>query len=406
MLLAVGLALLGGVAGGCKGPGKVQFVEDRCLIDGQPADLALVKAKQSFVQDRLAGRQPFFVLITALVVLLAGASHGDKVALLFSTRGSSSQGLGERLKLALDRYRQRPVRYFTMVSLALGLLLVAGGCYIYLDVDKRASERAIGMLQFCHLALNNAQSQRVLVEQRKNLDDIQHTAGQIRSLVDKLPPAEKRKAQEIVGQMNRALGQQGQLVSEYLSRTQESSKLVREQTSAMQKGLLAVEAGLSGLKSMPVAVQGLSGQVRELEQRLAQQHAKLVTLEEGMRTLLERSAVRAEHAAARVEHGAERAARRGGTQRAGGGKEAGDATASAPTGPEAPPLADTPAPAPAPASGGKPASKPAAKTPAAKAAPAPAAHEPPPAKPEPAAPPPPAPAAPTPAPAPAPKGAP
>src|SRR5947207_2649794 len=93
-------------------------------------------------------------------------------------------------------------RRFTLLLGLLGGLVVAAGCFIHLDGDKRVSERAIGMLQFCHLALNNAQSQRVLIEQRRNLVSIQATAGQIRTLVDKLPPAEKRKAREIVGEMN------------------------------------------------------------------------------------------------------------------------------------------------------------------------------------------------------------
>ena len=52
----------------------------------------------------------------------------------------------------------------------LGLLAMAAGLYIYLDVDKRASERALGMLQFCHLALRTAEEQGVLAEQRKNLN--------------------------------------------------------------------------------------------------------------------------------------------------------------------------------------------------------------------------------------------
>ena len=66
--------------------------------------------------------------------------------------------------------------------------MLAAGLYIYLDADKRASERALGMLQFCHLALRTNEEQGVLDEQRRNLAAIESTAGDIRTLVDKLPP--------------------------------------------------------------------------------------------------------------------------------------------------------------------------------------------------------------------------
>src|SRR5262249_39614621 len=153
----------------CGGPGRIQFDNEQCLIDGTPATLAQVEARQTQVTQRILSRQPLFVLVTILVVVLAGTSHVEKLFLLFSARHKEARGLGERLKLALDRYRAHPVRYFSIVAGTLTLLLVAAGLYIYLDADKRASERALGTLQFCHLALRTAEEQGVLDEQRHNL---------------------------------------------------------------------------------------------------------------------------------------------------------------------------------------------------------------------------------------------
>src|SRR4051794_20516548 len=151
------------------GPGHVEFTQGQCFIDGRPAQLGDVEARQARISERILARQPWFTVITILVVALAGASHIDKLVLLFSTRGARTHGLGERLKLMLDRYRAHPVRYFAIVIATLGLLGCAAGFYVYLDSDKRASERALGQLQFCHLALRESDAKRVLDEQRQNL---------------------------------------------------------------------------------------------------------------------------------------------------------------------------------------------------------------------------------------------
>src|SRR5262249_15291966 len=160
-------------------------------------------------------------------------------------------------KLVLDRYRQHPVRYFSIVTATFVLLLCAAGTYVYLDVDKRASERAQNMLNFCHLALRTANEQTVLDQQRSNLLAIQNTAGDIRALVDRLPPEEQRKAQHIIDQMNGALGRQGKLVSEYMIKTEESTKAVKEHTLAVEKGLSTVEAGVLNLRTLPAGLHDL-----------------------------------------------------------------------------------------------------------------------------------------------------
>src|SRR5262249_52887743 len=160
---------------GC-GPGRVEFTGGQCVIDGAPATLDQVEARQARLSERIVARQPISVVGTVLVVGLAGFSHIEKPFLLFNSRKTPAHCLGARLRLALDRYRAHPLRYFAIVSTTLLLLGVAGGFYVYLDADKRASERALGLLQFCHLALRNDEAQSILAEQRRNLASIESTA--------------------------------------------------------------------------------------------------------------------------------------------------------------------------------------------------------------------------------------
>jgi hypothetical protein len=150
----------------------------------------------------------------------------------------------------LDRYRAHPVRYFSIVASTLGLLVLAGGTYIYLDADKRSSERALAMLQFCHITMRNLEEQEALKEQRRNLESIQATAGNIRTLVDKLPPEEKRKAKEIVDRLSLALGQEAKLVGSYVERADESERLLKEHAKL-------VEHGLSDLQTSLVNISGI-----------------------------------------------------------------------------------------------------------------------------------------------------
>ncbi len=289
------LALLLFSAAGCARAVHVEFTGGQCLIDGESATLPQVEARQARITERVLARQPWFVVVTILVVVLAGASHIEKIALLFSTRHKEAHSLGDRLRNALDRYRSQPVRYFAIVSGTLALLVLAGACYVYLDADKRASERALGLLQFCHLALKDREQQSLLDEQRKNLEALQSTAGNIRTLVDGLPPEEQRKAQEIVAQMNSALSHQGRLVSDYAERTDEQTKAVREHTAVLEKGLTALETDVVALKTMPGALRDLSGQMQKLDGRiggvdgkLASSDARLQSVETAVKTLAAR----------------------------------------------------------------------------------------------------------------------
>jgi hypothetical protein len=260
-------------------PDSVRYAEGRCYIDGNPAGLAEVEARQAAVTERILARAPLLMLVTVLVIVLGGMTHLEKVLLLFSTRKEHAQGLGDRIRAMLDRYRVHPVRYFGLVSSALGLLLVAASLYIYLDTDRRQSERALAMLQFCHLALRTAEEQRVLDEQRRNLESIHSTALDIRSMVDKLPPEEQRKAREIVDQMNAALDKQGKLVGDYVQRSEESTQFVKEHALSVERGLSELGESMKsvpgGLHDLSESVQRLDAHVAALDQKLGASNAKL-----------------------------------------------------------------------------------------------------------------------------------
>jgi type II secretory pathway component PulM len=265
----------------CGGPGRVQYDKDHCSVDGVPATLAEVEARQAEVAQRIQARQPWFAVVTLVVLVVAGASNAERLLVLFRSRDRGAhRPFAERIRDALERQRANPWRWFAIVGGTLGLLVIAAGFYIYLDADKRASERALGMLQFCHLALRTNEEQGVLDEQRRNLAAIQSTAGDIRTLVDKLPPAEQRKAQQIIDQMNAALAKQGKIVGEYLQRSDESSKLLKEHTALVQKGLTSLETDLGSLKSLPSNLQSLADSVRRLDAKLATQTTEIKSLQE------------------------------------------------------------------------------------------------------------------------------
>jgi hypothetical protein len=263
IVLVAALAL----AAGCASQ-QVEFAQGHCLVDGHPATLAEVEAHQAALTERILRRQPLFVVVTLLIVVLAGASHVEKLVLLFSARHVPARGLGDRVRAALDRYRAHPLRYFAIVGSTLLLLAAAGGVYVYLDADKRASERALGLLQFCHLALREGEAQSVLDEQRRNLDALEATTGNIRALIDKLPPDEQRKAEQIVERINTTIGRQGKLMSEYLARGDENMKGLAARTAALEHGLDGVGAAVTALRSVPSDLKAVAETTRGLDARL------------------------------------------------------------------------------------------------------------------------------------------
>ncbi|MGO8999877.1 MAG: hypothetical protein ACLQVI_41655 [Polyangiaceae bacterium] len=271
---------------GCGGPGHVQYEGGRCFKDGRPLTVQDVEAQQTEVAQRIASRQPWFAVITIGIVLLAAAGNAEKVLLLIRARHvEGHRPLAERLRDVLARHRESPVRFAAIVGGSLALIAIAGAAYIYLDIDKRASERALGMLQFCHLALRTQEEEGVLDEQRHNLEAIQSTAGDIRTLVGKLPPDEQRKAQLIVEQMNSALAKQGKIVGDYVARTDEEQKDLSAHTAAMEKGLASVEGDLAELRSLPANLKDLESAAHRIDNTTTSFDARFGELREHVAAL-------------------------------------------------------------------------------------------------------------------------
>ncbi len=260
------VAILLSTTTACQGPGEVRFDRDSCFIDGHQANLPQVEEREALVGHRIAARQPWLVAITIVVVSLAGISYVERLVLLFSA-SRSSRTVGDRIKALIDRYRAHPIRYFSLVGGTIGLLLLAGTLYIYLDADKRSSERALATLQFCHLALRTGEEKRALDDQRGNLASIHETAGEIRQLIDKLPPAEQAKAEEIVGHMDDAVRREGRLFADHFQRSEDTAQAIRSGTESIARDLTGLEGQIGGLKELPGSVKAVGDAIQRLEAR-------------------------------------------------------------------------------------------------------------------------------------------
>jgi hypothetical protein len=266
------------ITSSCGGPGEVRFNQGGCTIDGQAADLPRVEAREAAVQHRIARRQPWLVAITVAIVSLAGIGYAERLILLFSAR-RDARGMGERLQGVVDRYRSHPVRYFALLAGSVGMLIAAGSFYIYCDADKRSSERALGALQFCHLALRTADEKRALDDQRQNLSSIHETAGAIRQLIDELPPAEQAKASDIINHMDDAVGRERRVISGRLQRSEETTLALSTEAQSITRGLSGLEADVGSLKGLPAEVHTLAGVLGEVNGRTATANEKLAAAE-------------------------------------------------------------------------------------------------------------------------------
>jgi hypothetical protein len=269
-------AALMAITSGCAGPGDIRFDRDGCSIDGRRADLPRVEAREAAVQHRIAALQPWLVAITVAIVSLAGIGYVERLVMLFSAR-REARGMGHRLQALVDRYRSHPVRYFALLAGSVAMLLAAGGLYIYCDADKRSSERALGALQFCHLALRTADEQHALDDQRQNLSSIHETAGAIRQLIDKLPPAEQAKASEIINHMDDAVGRQRRAISERLQRSEETTVALSNRAQSIEHGLAGLATDVGGLKGVPADLHALTEVVGRLDGRAAAANDRLTT---------------------------------------------------------------------------------------------------------------------------------
>ena len=281
---------------GCQGPGEVRFDRESCYIDGHQASLSQVEEREALVGHRIGVRQPWLVAITIVVVSLAGISYVERLVLLFSA-SRNSKSVGDRIKALIDRYRAHPIRYFSLVGGTVGLLLLAGTLYIYLDADKRSSERALGTLQFCHLALRTGEEKRALDDQRRNLASIHETAAEIRRLIDKLPPAEQAKAEQIVGHMDDAVRREGRLFADHFQRSEDTADAIRSGTESIARDLTGLEGQIGGLKELPGSVKAAGDAIQRLEahatasdQRVVEVGSALSVLQRSVEALASRPA--------------------------------------------------------------------------------------------------------------------
>ena len=275
---------------GCAGPGKVDYIDGHCWIDGagRPATLPEIETHQAQLTERIASHQPLFVAVTILVVCLAGLSHADKLTMF--RRGSSGRPLGERFRAALEREKQHPVRYFALLGATLSLLAMAGSFYVWLDADKRASERALQLLQFCHLAERSGQAHAVLDEQKHNLESIEATAGSIRALVDKLPPEEQRKGEEIVRRISSSIKEEQQRVADAMLRNDASALKAREQSALLAHGLTTLEQKVGALAAVPTGVKDVSDRVAALDGKVGSTSERLAAVEAALKALAQKPA--------------------------------------------------------------------------------------------------------------------
>jgi hypothetical protein len=261
------LPLLAIAAAACTPKNPVEYVDGQCLIGGVAATLAQVEARQAEVTQHILSRQPVLTAIAITAVVVAGSGYLRRILTMLAARRAPSQSFADRLRARLERYRAHPVRYFMLIGGVLAVIAAAGVAYVSLDADKRASERSLATLQFCHLALRSANEQHVLAEQREHLATIQSTEQNIRALVDQLPPAEQQKAREIAEQLAKSLGQQRTMVAQYAARADVAAKEVTEQQAEVQRGLSKLDGEVVDLKSMPAAVAKLANDVHDVGSR-------------------------------------------------------------------------------------------------------------------------------------------
>lgn len=173
---------------------SVEFAGGKCLIDGTPASLAHVEERQAEMTQHVLSRQPILTAIVVGMVVIAIAGYLPRLSAILTARKAPVEKFSERLRARIERYRAHPVRYFLLVGTVLGVVVTAAVVYVALDADKRASERALANLQFCHLALRSASD-------TEHLKKIQSTEREIRALIAKLPAADQRKARKLADQL-------------------------------------------------------------------------------------------------------------------------------------------------------------------------------------------------------------
>ena len=214
--------------------------------------------------QHVLSRQPILTAIAVAAVSIACAGYVRKLFALIMERRAGAKTFGDKLRATMERHRAHPLRYGLVLGGVLGLLVSAGIAYVGLDVDKRASERALASLQFCHLALRSAQEQHALAEQRDHLASIQASERDIRALVDRLPPVEQAKAREIAGQLATSLGRERELVAQFAEHADDTAHALAEHQAEVQRGLSKLDGEVAAL---PASVAKVADDVHTIGKR-------------------------------------------------------------------------------------------------------------------------------------------
>lgn len=257
----------------CRAKAEVRFEDGKCFVDGAVATLAQVEKRQAEVTSLIASHQPLVVLVTVVIVVLASTSYIERLLLLLSLRRTEAPSLTEKFRQTMERYRERPLRYFAIVATTFCLLLVAAGFYVFLDAEKRNNEIALSRLQFCQLALRTEQASDVLDVQRRSLVALAETASGIQALVAKLPPDEKRKAQEIVDQLTATVAKENKVIADSIERSGAEMHAVEMRTELVEHGLSAVQTDLAKVTSVSSAVSDLASLIKQLDAKVTAANA-------------------------------------------------------------------------------------------------------------------------------------
>ena len=253
------------LVGACTAGSKVRYVDGQCIVDGIPTSLSQVETRQADLTQHILSRQPILTAIAVAAVAIACAGYVQRLLTMLAARRAPAESLGERVRARMERYRAHPVRYALLLGGVLGVLVFAGVSYVSLDAAKRASERSLASLQFCHLALRSAEEQHVLAEQREHLASIQTTEHDIEALVHELPPAEQQKAQEIVQQLGTTLGQQRTMVAQFAQHADATAKAVTDHQVQVDRNLSKIDDEVIDLKSVPASLAKLSNDVHDVD---------------------------------------------------------------------------------------------------------------------------------------------
>ena len=233
---------LGGCSPRAAVPATCSTTRMRSSSTGQSATLGEVETRQAAVAKRIQSRQPWFAVVTMVGCRRRRVERGEGMVLFRARKNDGGRPLGERIRDTLERHRGR-ARCAWRHRRRRRWAAVDGSPALHLfDVDKRASERALGMLQFCHLALRTTRS-RACSTSAQELDCDRVDGGRHpRARRQAAARGEKKKAREIVDADEHGARESRARVGDYLH--------------ALGRGGKGAEGARGGRKGLDVAVVG------------------------------------------------------------------------------------------------------------------------------------------------------